>query len=179
MTDQTKFWYAIYTLSRSEKKLAKELDKKGIENFLPLLPLKKQWSDRTKTVLEPVFPSYVFVKMNLKSEKIRVLQTSGAHHILSLNGSPLPIPEEEIELVKIFVRDFPEHLRVQSEEKLEPGNKVLITRGSFKGYRAIVVRKISSVSVKVNISGIQSSISVDLDPDSIETQEEKNIGRSS
>ncbi|EQA35520.1 transcription termination/antitermination factor NusG [Leptospira inadai serovar Lyme str. 10] len=177
MTDPNKSWYAIYTFSRSEKKLANELEKKGIESFLPLIPVKKVWSDRVKTIYQPVFASYVFVKIDLNTEKIRVLQTPGAHHLLSVAGVPLPVPEEDINLVRIFVNQFPERLQIRNEEKMEPGNKVLITGGPFKGYRAIVLRKINSVTVKVAIAGIQSSVAIDIDPESIEIEEENKIGR--
>ncbi|MBL0358846.1 MAG: UpxY family transcription antiterminator [Chitinophagaceae bacterium] len=53
----------MYTKPRWEKKVACLLDEKGIENYCPLNKVVKQWSDRKKVVLEPVFKSYVFVKI--------------------------------------------------------------------------------------------------------------------
>lgn len=161
----------------ARKETRKRVGEKGIESFLPLIPVKKVWSDRVKTIYQPVFASYVFVKIDLNTEKIRVLQTPGAHHLLSVAGVPLPVPEEDINLVRIFVNQFPERLQIRNEEKMEPGNKVLITGGPFKGYRAIVLRKINSVTVKVAIAGIQSSVAIDIDPESIEIEEENKIGR--
>jgi transcription antitermination factor NusG len=56
-------WYAVYTRHRSEKRLADALAKLGIDHYLPLLRTRKKWSDRYKWVEEPLFASYVFVRI--------------------------------------------------------------------------------------------------------------------
>ena len=59
-------WYAIFTKSRSEKKVYERLLDADIEAFLPIVKTVRQWSDRKKTVYLPLIPSYVFVKMDEK-----------------------------------------------------------------------------------------------------------------
>ena len=56
-----KKWYALYTRSRSEKKVLIELQYAQIEAYLPLVTRLKMWSDRKKKVEEPLFRSYIFV----------------------------------------------------------------------------------------------------------------------
>ncbi|MEY4660481.1 MAG: hypothetical protein RLZZ42_433, partial [Bacteroidota bacterium] len=56
-----KKWFAVYTRSRCEKKVAQMLTKRGIVNYCPLNKKLRQWSDRKKYIFEPLFPSYVFV----------------------------------------------------------------------------------------------------------------------
>ncbi len=56
-------WFAFYTKPRWEKKVAGLLSARGIINYCPLNKVVRQWSDRKKVVLEPVFKSYVFVKI--------------------------------------------------------------------------------------------------------------------
>ena len=51
----------MYTRPRWEKKIASLLDSRGIENYLPLNKILKQWSDRKKIVQEPLFKGYIFV----------------------------------------------------------------------------------------------------------------------
>ena len=41
-------WIAIRSKPRSEKIVSNELNKKGIESFLPLIKKRQQWSDRKK-----------------------------------------------------------------------------------------------------------------------------------
>ena len=60
-------WYAVYVKSRYEKKTSKLLEDRNIETYLPLIGRLKQWSDRKKTVEEPLFKSYLFVHTDLKN----------------------------------------------------------------------------------------------------------------
>jgi transcription antitermination factor NusG len=59
-------WYAVYTRPRWEKKVAALLLHKGIESYCPLNKVRRRWSDRTKTIEEPLFKSYVFVKTDAR-----------------------------------------------------------------------------------------------------------------
>ncbi|MEI9958604.1 MAG: transcription termination/antitermination NusG family protein [Ferruginibacter sp.] len=59
--ENTTYWHAVYTKPRWEKKVAALLEARGIEYYCPLNKVVKQWSDRKKVVLEPLFKSYVFV----------------------------------------------------------------------------------------------------------------------
>ena len=81
-------WYAIYTRSRYEKKVSMELEERGLEHFLPLVPQLRNWKDRKKIVNMPIFPGYVFVNIKL-SEKIRVLRANGVVRFIEFNGSCL------------------------------------------------------------------------------------------
>ena len=67
-------WYAVYTKPRAEKKLKEALEKKSIQNFLPLITEKKKWSDRQKLISVPLFASYVFVKIDYSQYSLGVLQ---------------------------------------------------------------------------------------------------------
>ena len=63
MTLNNIHWFALQTRPRWEKKVASSLNKKGIEHYCPLNKVVRQWSDRKKVVLEPVFKCYVFIKI--------------------------------------------------------------------------------------------------------------------
>ncbi|MBM3931167.1 MAG: antitermination protein NusG, partial [Sphingomonadales bacterium] len=60
-------WHVVYTLPRHEKKAARELELQGLEHWLPLHKVRKQWSDRRKWVEEPLFRSYLFVLVTPKT----------------------------------------------------------------------------------------------------------------
>ncbi len=173
MIELQKFWYAVYTFSRSEKKFAEQLSKKGMNYYLPLISVKRQWSDRIKTIQLPVFTSYVFVKIDIQSEKIKVLETPGAHHIVSISGVPHAIPDEDLEFIRELVREFPDKVRIEREQMLQPGKKVKISRGMLKGKAAQVIRKGNQRSIRVSILGIDSTMYVDVDQDYLEIGEEK------
>ena len=66
-SERNTFWYVVYTKPNWEKKVAELLEKKGIEQYCPLNKVQKQWHDRKKTVWEPLFKSYVFVRTDEQS----------------------------------------------------------------------------------------------------------------
>jgi Transcription termination factor nusG len=68
-----KKWFVLYTKPRWEKKIHQLLDAKEIENYCPLNKVSKKWSDRMKIVEEPLFKSYVFVKVSEEEQtKVRM-----------------------------------------------------------------------------------------------------------
>ena len=88
-------WYALYTRSRHEKFIHSELDKRRIESFLPVRFVKRKWSDRTVTIEEPLFKSYLFVRTNILRFS-DVLKTKGAVKLVSAGIDPVPIGENVI-----------------------------------------------------------------------------------
>ena len=72
---EEKKWFVVYTKSRCEKKVADLLTKKGIENYCPLNRVQKQWSDRKKIILAPLFTSYVFVRIRPVNNQSSAVQT--------------------------------------------------------------------------------------------------------
>jgi len=76
MDTSGKSWYAVHTRPRWEKKVAGQLAKKRLEYYCPLNKVQRQWSDRKKIILEPLFTSYVFVRLS-ETEHLPVLQTDG------------------------------------------------------------------------------------------------------
>ncbi|RYZ48538.1 MAG: UpxY family transcription antiterminator, partial [Chitinophagaceae bacterium] len=105
MSETNKTWYAVYTLPRWEKKVARILEQQGIGVYCPLNKVVRQWSDRKKKVLEPLFKGYVFVQVS-ESEKWRVKETHGILNYVYWNGKPGIIRNDEIETIKHFLEGF-------------------------------------------------------------------------
>ena len=71
-------WYAIYTRPRWEKKVNHLLLQKGVESYCPLNKVRRKWSDRIKIIEEPLFKSYVFVKV-AESDRTEIRMTDGVY----------------------------------------------------------------------------------------------------
>jgi transcription antitermination factor NusG len=114
-------WYAIYTKPRWEKKVAETLTKHSIENYCPLNKVLRQWHDRKKIVHEPLFTSYVFVKVeeNRLNELRRV---AGVLNLVYWLQKPAVIREEEINMIKRFMNQY---TNVQLEKTLVNVNDVV------------------------------------------------------
>jgi len=129
-------WYALYTRSRQEKKVYKELTDQSIEAYLPLEIKIRQWSDRKKKVEEPMIRSYVFVKSSEK-EYYDILNTFGAVRYVTFEGKAAPIPEWQIDAMKKMLNhNLPHHY---SDERFLKGEQISITDGPLKGFDGEVV----------------------------------------
>jgi len=128
-------WYVIYTKSRREQAVAKELEKIGIETYCPMVTEVRQWSDRKKKVTSPLIKSYVFVKMN-ESEREKVFEVPGVVQFLFWLGKPAIVREAEIDTLKTWLSE--EDYSDVELSNITPGDHLIISKGSFKGKEAIV-----------------------------------------
>ena len=143
-------WFAIYTKPRWEKKVNQLLTDKGVECYCPLNKVKRKWSDRIKTVEEPLFKSYVFVKVT-EEERSKVRLTNGVVNFVYWNGKPAIVREKEIQTIKLFL-DEHENVQVRPID-LTVQQRVLITSGTFMD-RTATVLDIRQKEVKVCIDSL-------------------------
>ena len=132
----SKKWFALYTKPRWEKKVNSLLNDKGVECYCPLNRVKRKWTDRIKTIEEPLFKSYVFVKVD-DTERTKVRLTNGVINFVYWNGKPAIVKEKEIQTIKRFL-DEHEAVQVRPME-LIPNQTVLITSGAFMDQQAVVL----------------------------------------
>jgi transcription antitermination factor NusG len=137
--NQNKKWFAVYTKPRWEKKIDNTLLRKDIESWCPLQKIQRQWSDRKKIIEDPLFKSYVFVRIN-EDERLRVLQTEGVLNFVHHVGKPAVIRNEEIELIKSYLLEKDAKLSVESLQGFQTNDKVIIRHGIFMDNTGRVVR---------------------------------------
>jgi transcription antitermination factor NusG len=143
-------WYAIYTRSRWEKKVHQLLQEKGIESYCPLNKVARRWSDRIKLVDEPLFKSYVFVRIDDEA-RTAVRMINGVVNFVYWNGKPAIIREREIQAIRRFLD---EHTNVQALPlDLKPNEKVLVTTGPMMNREGTVL-EVKNKSAKVLIESL-------------------------
>ena len=153
--NENKNWYVVYTRPRWEKKVATLLTEKGVEHYCPLNKVQKQWSDRKKVVLEPLFKGYVFVAGN-DAAKWDIKQTNGIINYVYWLGKPAVVREEEINIIKKFLQEFNDVEVVNSF--LEINNTVLVKQGVLMNYKGIVIEiKGNKARVNIDSMGLQLS----------------------
>lgn len=150
-----KVWYALYVKSRTEKKVAVELEGTDIDFYLPLEKRLRQWSDRKKWVEEPLFRSYIFVYITQK-EYYKVLQTRGVVKYISFEGKAVPVPQQQIDAVKIYLSEIDPVLN--EDQVWEEGKEVEVMAGNLIGLKGILVKANGKNRVKVEIEVVSSAI---------------------
>ncbi|MEX0635189.1 MAG: UpxY family transcription antiterminator [Ferruginibacter sp.] len=153
--NENKIWYALYTRPRWEKKVAALLIQQGVEHYCPLNKVKKQWSDRKKYVLEPLFKGYVFVQLAEK-DKWTIKTVEGVLNFVYWNGEPAKIRDAEINTIRKFLQEFDEVQVQQLNPQLK--DKVKIKQGVLMNYKGIVLQiNGNKARVKIDSMGLQLS----------------------
>lgn len=153
------FWFAAYTSSRHEKRVAEHLKQRDLNFFLPLYETVHRWRNGRHRVQLPLFPGYVFVHMDLR-DKLRVLQVPGIVELVSFNGTPAPLPESEIEVLR---NALSAGLLAQPHRYLKVGSQVEICRGPLQGLRGILLRHQGKCRVVMSVEMIMRSIVVEVE----------------
>ena len=156
-------WYAAYTSARHEKSVARQLEERSINCFLPLYRSWHRWADRRKQVELALFPSYVFVHIDPR-ERLRVLQLPGVVRLVSFNGSPAPLPETDIEGLR---NGLEQGIYAQPHPYLQTGRRVRVVRGPLAGAHGILVRKKDKLRFVISIDVLMRSVAVELDAEDI------------
>ena len=159
------YWYAVYTRSRQEKILARKLEEKSIETYLPLRKTIRQWSDRKKIVTEPLIRSYVFVHIDAVSYD-SVLHTPGAVRYIWFDGKPASIPESQINLLKVIAGSNVDAEPVTKD--IEPGTPVRVIAGPMTGLTGELAKVAGKNRFVVRLDHIEQSISLSISPHLLE-----------
>src|SRR5437879_967861 len=118
-------WYALYVRSHHEKHVFAELSTKQYEVFLPLYYASHRWADRWKTLLLPLFPSYVFCHFDFM-ERTPVVSTPGVIDLVRFGNEPAPVDDSEIDAIRQIAKS---QLSTEPYAGLVRGQRVMMING--------------------------------------------------
>ena len=169
--DATYQWFALYTKPRAEKKVHKELQQIGIEVYLPMRKVLRQWSDRKKWIETPVISSYVFVHIQ-KGDYRRVFGSKGVMSYVTHKGKAVIIPDHEIEAMQ---RTVASNLIFNVEvSSIRKGQTITIASGPLKGISGEVLDIQGNRKLFLRISHIGYTLVVNLDEEAKKVENGKN-----
>jgi transcription antitermination factor NusG len=157
-------WYAVYTRSRHEKIIGRQLERGLVDYFLPLYETVRKWKDRRAKVQLPLFPGYLFVHIALR-DRLRILQLTGVVGLVGTNGTPIPLPQTDIETIREALKHG---VHAEPHRYLQVGSRVRIRSGPLEGLTGILRMKKGQMRVVVSVELIMRSIAVDVDAADIE-----------
>jgi transcription termination/antitermination protein NusG len=164
---QEESWYALYVQVNHEKEVAKRLEQRSINAFLPLLESWSKRKDRRLKLHLPIFPGYLFVHALLDNHThVEILKTPGALTILGNSQGPIAIPQYQIESLRsVLSSSTPASLFPYLKE----GNWVRVRRGPLTGCVGILVRQNPRRGrLVVSIDIVCKSVCVELDTEDVE-----------
>lgn len=154
----------MYTKPRWEKKVASQLLEKGFENYCPINKVTRQWSDRKKVVLEPVFKGYVFVRVE-DQKKWEIKSINGVLNFVYWLGKPAVIRDEEIDTIRKFLNEFND-VRVEAKGFVV-NTEVRIKQGVLMNFNGVVVEVLGNRAV-VKIDTLDLQLSAHFDKKNLE-----------
>ncbi len=151
-------WFALRVRSKHERVSAEHLRYRGYEEFSPTYKAEAQWSDRKKTAERFLFPGYVFCRLN-PNDRLPVLTTPGVVGLVG-NGGPSPIPDAEIERIRLMTGSG---LLITPWPFLRVGQRVILEHGPLTGLEGILQEVDKGWRLVVSISLLQRSVSAEVD----------------
>lgn len=158
-------WFAAYTTSRHEKRVAGHLKQRQIEHFLPIYRAEHRWKDGSRVMLDlPLFPGYVLVRIGGK-ERVSVLEVPGVVSIVGTGKHPAALPDLEVETLRAGL----DPTRVEPHPLLVAGQRARIKTGALAGIEGIVVReKGKGCRVVLTLDLLMQSIAIEVDGEDVE-----------
>jgi transcription antitermination factor NusG len=157
--DSTFPWFALRVRSNYERVAAIHLRDRGFEEFSPMYRTERQWSDRKKQIDLPLFPGYVFCRLN-PEDRLPVLTIPGTVGLVEFGNGPSAVPDQQIESVR---RMMGSGLLVAPWPFLEVGQTVIIERGPLTGVEGILQEIKKTFRLVVSIPMLQRSVSAEVD----------------
>ncbi len=161
---QLRCWLAAYTRARHESVVVRQFQQKGLDTLLPTYRRLSRWSDRIRRSNMPLFPGYVFVRVDDR-ERQRVLQTAGVVSIVCCGGRPVPLSEADVEKLRLCTAN---PSAVEPHPYLRIGQRVRVKHGPFQGWEGVLVEKKNSTRLVISVEQIMKSVSIDLNGADVE-----------
>lgn len=152
-------WFAVWTRSRAEKAVREQLERKGLDVFLPTVPRWSRWKDRRKQIDWPLFPGYCFARFD-PADSLRVLTCNGVATIVSFNGKLAPVPDAEVEAVRRLVTS---DLQYDPCPFISEGSRVEVIYGPLKGVTGLLVKKDRHARLVLSVELIGGAVATTVD----------------
>ena len=136
-----KAWYLIYSKPQQERIARENLERQGYKSYLPLIRNRRRRKGRYASIIEPMFPRYLFVKLSDETDNWGPIRsTIGVVNLVRFGMQAARVPDNLIDLMTERDR---EGVQTLARPELKPGDHVRIVEGVMAGYEAIFQAKTS------------------------------------
>lgn len=137
MTAIASQWYAVHAHAHAESKASVHLERQGFETYLPRYLKRRRHARRIETVAAPFFPRYLFVAIDVSSQRWRAIQSTIGVVGLVRNGETLAsVPSQVIATLKRR-EDEKGFIQLGDKPRFMAGDNVRIVDGAFSDYLGV------------------------------------------
>ena len=132
-----KRWYAVQTHLHAEVRALGHLERQGFAAYLPRYLKRRRHARRLERVPAPLFPRYLFVNMDLDSERWRAVHsTIGVSRLVCHGDTPATLPNNVVEEIQRR-EDESGLVQLFDSARIKPGDRVRIVEGAFSDHDGI------------------------------------------
>ncbi len=159
-----KRWVALYTASRHEKQVHRQLADKNTDTFLPLYNARREWKKRKSVDIDlPLFPNYVFAQI-APSQRAAVLSTPGVLSIVGSSREAWELPASDVEAL----RDIASMRKLEPHPYLVVGERARVRSGPLAGFEGVIIRKKKNLQIVMSLDQIMRSVAIEVKSDELE-----------
>jgi transcriptional antiterminator RfaH len=138
MIESDSRWYVVQTHVNGEAKAASNLVRQGFGVYFPRYLKRRSHARKIDTVARPLFPRYLFVAIDVATQRWRSIQsTIGVSHLVSWGGSPASVNDDVVGALKQR-EDEGGFVRLERRVRFSPGDTVRVLEGAFTDSLALV-----------------------------------------
>jgi transcriptional antiterminator RfaH len=129
-------WYAIHTYASREAVAAMNIERLGLEVFLPQIKEKKRVWGVPQMVIKPLFSGYIFARFAPNSYLHMIQYARGVRRVVGNGDRPTPVDDEIISAVRAGIGEDG-YLQIEPQQ-LHRGDRVTVQEGPLQGLRGIL-----------------------------------------
>jgi transcriptional antiterminator RfaH len=165
---QSRRWYVAQTHVHAESKATLHLVRQGFEVYLPRYVKQRRHARRVETVAAPLFPRYLFVSVDIATQRWHSIRsTIGITRFVSNGNVPAILPQAIIEGLKRR-EDANGFVQLELRPRFASGDKVRVLKGAFCDHLGLFEGISGQERVAILLDLLGRKVRVVLDTDSID-----------
>lgn len=165
MTSSAERWYVVQSQPNAEFKAVAHLNRQGFATYLPRYTKRRRHARRVEHVPAPLFPRYLFVRLDMATQRWRsISSTIGVSHLVCNGDVPIPIAQDVVNALKAR-EDERGFVRLQLRPNFRAGDKVRVLDGLFAECLGFYdsMRDSDRVAILLDLLGRKVRVTVDAD----------------
>jgi len=158
-------WYAVATVAKHEKAIAKQFQQRSIEYYLPLYNALRRWNERKVWLQLPLFSGYIFVHITPLGKGM-VERVPGVIRMVSFSGNLVPITAQEMDLLRRVVEIW----NAEPCPYLTKGKRVRVLSGPLEGVEGIVSHRKGKFRIVISVDSIMRSFTAEVDSTAVQLE---------
>ena len=158
-------WYVLRVRSQADRLVHVGLHQKQFEVLNPTYQALSIRKDRRKVLTRPIFSGYMFIRSLLSPEcHLEILKTPGVVEILKSASGPTPVPDDQIENVRLLEKHVGDCFYGTD---FEVGDAVFVREGPLAGLRGVIDR-LDRTKLHIHVDAIPGSVMIDVEPNQVQ-----------